>query len=128
MRLLLDTHAFIWADGQPEKLSPGARTGCENPANELFLSVASVWEMQLKIMLGKLTLRKPLRSLIEDWILQNTIMILPVHLEHVLRLDALSSHHKDPFDRLLIAQAMTEGLTIVTHDRTFALYDIPVIW
>jgi PIN domain nuclease of toxin-antitoxin system len=128
MRLLLDTHAFIWADDDPEKLSPGAKAGCEDPANELFLSVASVWEMQLKIMLGKLTLRNPLRSVIEDWIRQNMILILPVSLEHILHLDTLYGHHKDPFDRLLIAQAMAEGLTIVTHDRAFSLYNIPVLW
>jgi PIN domain nuclease of toxin-antitoxin system len=128
MRLLLDIHAFIWADGQPEKLSPAAKAACEDPANELILSVASAWEMQLKIMLGKLALRKPLRSVIEDWIDQNAILILPVQLEHVFRLDTLSSHHKDPFDRLLIAQAIADGLTIVTHDRVFALYNIPIIW
>jgi PIN domain nuclease of toxin-antitoxin system len=128
MRLLLDTHAFIWADGQPEKLSPSAKAGCEDPANELFLSVASLWEMQLKIMLGKLALRTPLRLLIEQWIHQNTILILPVHLEHILLLETLSSHHKDPFGRLLIAQAIAEGLSIVTHDHAFALYNIPVIW
>jgi PIN domain nuclease of toxin-antitoxin system len=128
MRLLLDSHAFIWADDQPEKLSSAAKAGCENPTNELILSVASVWEMQLKIMLGKLSLRKPLRSVIEDWIQQNMILILPVSLEHIFHLDTLSRHHKDPFDRLLIAQAMAEGLTIVTHDRAFALYNIPVLW
>jgi PIN domain nuclease of toxin-antitoxin system len=128
MRLLLDTHAFIWADNEPEKLSPGAKAACEDSANELILGVASAWEMQLKIMLGKLTLRKPLRPVIEDWIQQNTIVMLPVHLEHVFHLDTLSSHHKDPFDRLLIAQAMAEGLAIVTHDRTFARYNIPIVW
>lgn len=128
MRLLLDTHTFIWADGEPEKLSPEAKTSGEDPTNEINLSVASVWELQLKIMLGKLALRKPLRSVIEDWIQQNKMLILPVHLEHVLRLDTFSSHHKDPFDRLLIAQAAQEGLTIVTYDRAFALYNIPVIW
>jgi PIN domain nuclease of toxin-antitoxin system len=128
MRLLLDTHAFIWADDQPEKLSPDAKAACEDPANELILSVASAWEMQLKLMLGKLALRKPLRSVIEDWIHQNTILILPVNLDHIIRLETLSNHHKDPFDRVLIAQAMTEGLTVVTHDRAFSLYNIPIVW
>jgi PIN domain nuclease of toxin-antitoxin system len=128
MRLLLDTHAFIWADDEPEKLSPAAKASCEDPANELMLSVASVWEMQLKIMLGKLALRNPLRSVIEDWIQQNMIVILPVSVEHIFHLDTLSTHHKDPFDRLLIAQARSEGLTIVTQDRAFALYNIPVLW
>jgi PIN domain nuclease of toxin-antitoxin system len=128
MRLLLDTHAFIWADGQPEKLSPGAKAACEDRTNELFLSVASAWEMQLKIMLGKLALSKPLRSVMADWIARNAILILPVNIEHTFRLDTLPSHHKDPFDRLLIAQATAEGLTIVTHDQAFALYKIPLLW
>jgi len=128
MRLLLDTHAFIWADAEPEKLSAAAKAGCEDPANELNLSVASAWELQLKIMLGKLSLRKPLRSVIEDWVQQNTMMNLPIQLAHIVRLDTLSDHHKDPFDRLLIAQASAEGLTMATHDPAFALYNIPILW
>jgi PIN domain nuclease of toxin-antitoxin system len=128
MRLLLDTHVFIWADDQPEKLSSQARASCEDPANELILSVASVWEMQLKIMLGKLALRKPLRLVMENWADQNAILILPVRVEHVLRLDTLPNHHKDPFDRLLIAQAITEDSTIVTHDQAFRGYNVPIIW
>ncbi|MGA2177611.1 MAG: type II toxin-antitoxin system VapC family toxin [Verrucomicrobiota bacterium] len=128
MRLLLDTHAFIWADSLPEKLSPAAKMACEDPANELILSVASVWEMQLKITLGKLALRKPLRSMIADWTEQNAVVILPVRLEHIFHLETLSARHKDPFDRLLIAQALAESLTIVSHDRAFPQYNIPVIW
>ena len=127
MRLLLDTHAFIWADEQPEKLSSSAREACEDPANELILSIVSAWEMQLKIMLGKLVLRKPLRSMVQDWIEQNDLLLLPVQLEHVFRLDTLSSHHKDPFDRLLIAQALEEGYTLVTHDAAFAAYGVPML-
>jgi PIN domain nuclease of toxin-antitoxin system len=128
MKLLLDTHAFVWADGEPEKLSSRAKAACEDPANELVLSAVSVWEMQLKLMLGKLTLRKPLRPLIMDWVEQNGLVIWPIQLEHVLRLDTLTSHHKDPFDRLLIAQAMTEGCSIVSHDRIFPLYSVQIIW
>jgi len=128
MKLLLDTHVFIWADGEPEKLSPAAKAACENAANELILSVASVWEMQLKMTLGKLTLRGPLRRVIEDWLQKNMIQILPVSLEHVFNLERLAVHHKDPFDRLLIAQATSEGLTIVTHDRAFAAYNTSIIW
>jgi len=128
MKLLLDTHAFIWADGEPQKLSPAAKAACEDPANQIFLSAASVWEMQLKLMLGKLTLRKPLRPLIEDWVQQSGLVLLPVQVEHVLLLDTLSPHHKDPFDRMLIAQAMAESCSIVSHDRVFPLYPAPVIW
>jgi len=128
MKLLLDTHAFIWADGEPQKLSPAAKTACEDPANQIVLSAASVWEMQIKLMLGKLTLRKPLRSLIEDSVQQSGFTLLSVQVEHVLRLDTLSSHHKDPFDRILIAQALTEGCSIVSHDPVFPLYSVQVIW
>lgn len=128
MKLLLDTHAFMWADGEPEKLSPAAMAACEDPANQLILSTASTWEMQIKMMLGKLALRKPLRPLIEDWVQQGNLLILPVQLEHILRLDDLASHHKDPFDRILIAQASVEGCSIVSHDRVFTQYSVPIIW
>ncbi len=84
--------------------------------------------MQLKIMLGKLSLRKPLRLVVEDWMEKNELLILRVQLEHVFKPDTLASHHKDPFDRLRIAQAIAEGLTIITHDQAFALYAIPIIW
>lgn len=122
MKLLLDTHAFVWADTAPEKLSARAASACQEPANQLLLSVASVWELQIKVMLGKLTLHKPLRRLIEDWIQQNGLTIVEVRLEHVLRLDAIPPLHKDPFDRLLVAQTLVENYTIVTHDREVARY------
>jgi PIN domain nuclease of toxin-antitoxin system len=102
MKLLLDTHTFIWWDGTPSELGSQARAACFDPGNELLLSVASVWEMQIKVMLGKLTLRKPLRQLISDQVQQNGFGVVAVSLEHVLRLDSLPSHHKDPFDRLLV--------------------------
>lgn len=128
MKLLLDTHAFIWWDGSPQRLGPQARTVCLDPATELVLSVVSVWEMQIKAMLGKLTLHKPLRQLLEDQFRQNRLRVLPVPLEPVLRLDALPPHHKDPFDRLIVAQAMTEGWPVVSHDPLIAQYPVTVIW
>lgn len=128
MKLLLDTHAFIWWDGAPSELGPQARAACFDPVNELLLSVASVWEMQIKVMLGKLTLRKPLRQLISDQVQQNGLGVVAVSLEHVLRLDSLPSHHKDPFDRLLVAQALAEGWALVSHDPAIAQYPVTVIW
>lgn len=128
MKLLLDTHVFIWADSAPQKLTARATAACQDAANQLLLSVASVWEMQLKLMLRKLTLHKPLRQLIDDWRGQNSLVVLPVELEHILHLDTLPAHHKDPFDRLLVAQAIVEGCSIVSQDRAVGQYSVPVVW
>jgi PIN domain nuclease of toxin-antitoxin system len=128
MKALLDTHAFIWWTVAPVRLGPRASSVCSDPANQLILSVASVWEMQIEAMLGKLTLHKPLRQMIADQVQRNALEVLPVNLEHALRLDSLPSLHKDPFDRLLVVQALVEDCSIVTHDRAIAQYPVPVIW
>ena len=127
MKLLLDTHIFIWWADQPEKLSPAALSALEDEANELLLSVASVWEMQIKIQLGKLKLSLPLKDLIKNQQETNDITVSPVALTHVLALDALPFHHKDPFDRLLIAQSIEEDLTLVTADSQFSAYSINLL-
>jgi PIN domain nuclease of toxin-antitoxin system len=128
MKALLDTHAFIWWTIDPARLGPQADRVCFDPANQLVLSVASVWEMQIKVMLGKLTLHTPLRQMITDQVQKNGLEVLPINLEHVLRLDSLPPLHKDPFDRLLIAQAMVENCSLITHDQLIAQYPAPVIW
>lgn len=128
MKLLLDSHAFIWWDENPARLGATASAACFDPANELILSAASAWEMQIKVMLGKLVLRKPLGQVISDQVQQNGLTILPVNLDHILRLDSLPSHHKDPFDRLMVSQAMTEGWPIVSHDLAVAKYPVKIIW
>lgn len=127
MKLLLDTHVFIWWADQPEKLSPAALSALENEANELLLSVASVWEMQIKIQLGKLKLSLPLKDLIKNQQETNDLTVSPVALTHVLALDALPFHHKDPFDRLLIAQSIEEDLTLVTADSQFSAYSVKLL-
>ncbi len=127
MKLLLDTHIFIWWADQPERLSPTALSALEDDANELLLSVVSVWEMQIKIQLGKLKLTLPLKELIKKQQETNDLTISAVSLTHVLALDALPSHHKDPFDRLLIAQSIEEGLTIVTADSQFSSYSVKLL-
>ena len=99
MKLLLDTHIFIWWADQPEKLSPAALSALEDETNELLLSVASVWEMQIKIQLGKLKLSLPLKDLVKNQQETNGLTVSPVALTHALALDALPFHHKDPFDR-----------------------------
>ena len=128
MRFLLDTRTFIWWDSEPAKLSPVALLVCQDWAHTLLLSVASVWEMQIKIGLGKLTLRLPLAAIIDSQRRINHLEILPVELDHVLALENLPAHHKDPFDRLLIAQANAEGAILVSRDPVFAKYPINVIW
>lgn len=105
MRLLLDTHIFLWWADEPEKLSALALSALEDGANDLILSVASTWEIQIKIQLGKLQLNQSLKELIESQQEANNLQILPVALSHVLALETLPFHHKDPFDRLLIAQS-----------------------
>lgn len=101
MKVLLDTHAFIWWDSDPAKLSVPARTACEDRANVVLLSVASAWEMQIKLQLGKLDLRLPLAEVLASQQQTNEIQVLPVVLGHVLALQDLPAHHKGPFDRLL---------------------------
>ena len=127
MKLLLDTHTFIWWDSEPAKLSPQALALCQDRANTLLLSVTSVWEMQIKLQLGKLKLNLPLSEVIENQRQTNNIEVLPIILTHVLALDTLPAHHKDPFDRLLIAQANVEIATLVSADPIFAKYPVQVV-
>lgn len=128
MKLLLDTHTFLWADHDPTKLSAQARALLADPAHERLLSVASLWEMQIKSMLGKLTLRLPLPELIREHESVNSIIVLAVTSRHIFELTALPSIHGDPFDRLLIAAARTEAATLLSADPIFRNYPVPVIW
>ena len=128
MKLILDTHAFIWWDSAPNKLSPQILTVCQDQANEMILSVASVWEMQIKLQLGKLQLKLPLEEIIEGQQQTNNIQVLPITLAHTLALDDLPMHHRDPFDRLLIAQANVEEATLVSRDKIFEQYPVKLLW
>ena len=128
MKLLLDTHTFIWWDSDPAKLSKNAMSSCQNPENTLILSVVSIWEMQIKLQLGKLQLNQPLPEIIDSQQKQNNIQFLSVTLDHVLALDNLPFHHKDPFDRLLIAQAIVENAVLVSVDSKFTNYPVQLIW
>ena len=128
MRLLLDTHAFLWWDAAAEQLSDFLLNTLQDPAHEITLSVVSAWEMQIKAALGKLELRTPLATLISEQRERNGLSVLPVSLQHVLALEKLGDYHKDPFDRLLIAQANVEGLTLVSKDDVFRHYDVALLW
>ncbi len=126
MKVLLDTHTFIWWDSQPEQLSKEIVEFLLQPDTVKIVSVVSLWEIQIKSQLGKLTLNQPLEKIYHSQS-QNGLSFLAVNPAHALRLGVLPLYHKDPFDRLLIAQAMTEGLTILTRDKIFNLYAVPVL-
>ncbi len=128
MKLLFDTHTFIWWDSQPNNLSQTALTLLQDRSNILLLSVISIWEMQIKLQLGKLTLSRSLLEIIENQQKTNQIEVLTVKLTHVLALDSLPIVHKDPFDRLLIAQANLENAALVSCDPIVAQYPVNVIW
>lgn len=128
MNLLLDTQVFLWLDSDPAKLSPAARHACADTGNVLWLSVASAWEMQIKIGLGKLRLRRSLAETIASQQAANMLQILPVQLAHTIALVDLPPYHKDPFDRLLIAQTRQEDWEIVTADPEFRAYPVRIIW
>lgn len=127
MKVLLDTHTFLWWDGDPGKLSARSLEVCQNPENTLLLSTASVWEMQIKIQLGKLKTELPLADLIEQQV-DNGVEILPVQISHVLELSNLPLHHRDPFDRLLISQARVEEAVFMSADPVVAQYPVKVVW
>jgi PIN domain nuclease of toxin-antitoxin system len=128
MNLLLDTHTFIWWTIQRNKLSQLASDRLINPNNSLFLSLASVWEMQIKLQLGKLTFDLPLSELITSQQQTNGLQILPIQLEHILALGDLPNHHRDPFDRLLVAQSMVEQMAILSADIVLDSYPVQRIW
>jgi PIN domain nuclease of toxin-antitoxin system len=127
MKLLLDTYAFIWWDSDPTQLSAPVLAALRDPANEVWLSVASVWEMVVKAQLGKLTLRLPLAGIVTQQ-QANGLQVLPVTLAHTLAVERLPAIHKDPFDRMLIAQANVEGAELVSADRVVRQYPVRVFW
>jgi PIN domain nuclease of toxin-antitoxin system len=128
MRLLLDTHTLIWWATLSENLSQTALELIENSQNVLFLSVASVWEMQIKCQSGKPELGKPLAQLIANQQANNSLRILPVDLSHIYALQNLPNIHRDPFDRIMIAQATVENLPFVSVDALFDGYPVQRIW
>lgn len=128
MRLLLDTHTFIWLDIAKDRLSPPAQAALRDPQNMLYLSLVSVWEMQIKIQLGKMHLQASLATTLISQQQTNGIQLLPIDLSHILALSNLPQHHHDPFDRLLIAQAQAEDLTLVTNDLKIRSYDVVHLW
>lgn len=127
MRILLDTSCWLWMVAASDRLGPSARARLEDRSNELILSAASSWEVAIKYALGKLPLPEPPGRYIPSRIQATGVTPLQVEHSHALAVAALPHHHRDPFDRLLIAQADLEGVPLMTADRVFGAYDIEVI-
>jgi PIN domain nuclease of toxin-antitoxin system len=128
MKLLLDTHAFLWFVMGSTNISGKARALIENPANENLISLASLWEMAIKASLGKLILSSPFNELIPQQLSINGIGMLDIRIDHLSLVTRLPFHHRDPFDRLLIAQAITEQVPVVSVDAEFDYYGITRLW
>lgn len=128
MRLLLDTHALLWADAEPNRLSMSAQAMVVDVENELLLSCASLWEMQIKVMLGKLEIRKPLPELVGEWESEQGLTVLPITPHDIYEVSKLPSIHNDPFDRLIVAVARCENATILSDDPEIKKYPVPTIW
>lgn len=128
MNLLLDTHAYLWFIAADERLSHTARLAIESPENLKIVSMVSLWEITVKHSLGKLSLKAGLDSVLSDHLFNNGFDLLSIETGHLLELSALPMHHRDPFDRLLIAQCKADALTICSADRAFSDYEIDMIW
>ena len=128
MKLLLDTHVFLWLASEPDKLSSKAKEAVLSQSNQLYVSLASLWEMQIKSQLGKLALDIPLSALWHEQKETNQIELLPISAEHIWELETLPNFHRDPFDRLIISQAKTERFIIVSADTAVTQYPVTTIW
>jgi len=124
MKVLLDTHTFLWWIADSPRLSARAREVIRDSDNELFFSAASGWEIAIKAQLGRLQLPDNLEQFIVDQLSLNTILVLPIQLRHALHVYTLPQHHRDPFDRMLVAQSQIENLPIVTTDPQIAQYEV----
>ena len=128
MRLLLDTQAFLWFVLNDARLSPTARTLLIDPANELLLSPASYWEIAIKVSIGKYQVPGSFKDFMDRQIAVNQLSILPITVAHATVVASLPFHHRDPFDRLLIAQALTENVPLVSSDAIVDAYGVTRLW
>jgi PIN domain nuclease of toxin-antitoxin system len=128
VRILVDTHCWLWAMAAPQHLNATARELLESPEHEVFLSAASAWEIAIKFALGKLRLPLPPSEYVPHRIAEQGMASLPIAQAHALRVAALPHHHRDPFDRILVAQAQLERCRLLTVDEQLRPYDVELIW
>lgn len=126
-QLLLDTHIFLWLNDCPERLSKRAIEICAKLANDLFLSLVSLWEIQIKSQLGKLQMSVPWQTMVQRQQDENGLQLLAISKAHIEQLGLLTLRHRDPFDRMLIAQAQAETMSLVSSDSVFSSYEVTVI-
>jgi PIN domain nuclease of toxin-antitoxin system len=128
VKFIADTHAFIWFITDAAQLSPKSKLLLESPESERVLSVASIWEIAIKTSLGKLSFKRPLEQFLPEQTRLNYFQTLNISAEHALRVASLPLLHRDPFDRLIVAQALVEGLPILSNDRVLDAYGIHRLW
>jgi len=128
MRLLIDTHALIWYVDQDHLLTPTARAAIDDPSNDILVSAATIWEIAIKVGIRKFALSQPYRTWMDQALTDLAASVLPITVEYSDAQASLPYHHGDPFDRLMIAQAMTDGLPIVSIDAAFDAYGVRRIW
>lgn len=127
MKLLLDTQCWLWWFTEPEHLNEDTITQIADEANELWFSVASIWEIGIKVSIGKLPLPEPLDSYISSRMAELGVQLLDIRANHAVKASSLPLHHRDPFDRMLIAQAIIEDMTLVSADSMFRQYDVSIL-
>ena len=128
MRVLLDTHVFLWWVTDEPRMSEPATEAIANPDNEILMSPVSGWEISIKAALGRLDLPGPPTDFIPDQLRKNDFGVLAVSMQHALEVSSLPPHHQDPFDRLLIAQARSERVPLISGDGAFRAYDVEILW
>ena len=128
MKFIADTHAFLWFITDSEQLSPKAKALLEASESNRVLSVASIWETAIKTSLGKLSFKKPLEELLPEQISLNYFQVLDISMEHALRVASLRMWHRDPFDRMIVAQSLTESLPVLSNDEALDAYGVQRLW
>ena len=128
MKLLLDTHVILWFEEDAVQLPETVKAWIENEDNEKFVSIASVWEVAIKVGLGKLILGKPIEDYFMDLLSRNGFTLMPISISYALRVHSLPPYHRDPFDRMLVAQSLQEEMSIVSADPALDAYGLPRLW
>lgn len=128
MKYLLDTHAFLWFVTDDDKLSSNARSIIKNSNNEVYFSAASAWEMSIKVRLGRLTIEEDIEPFIIKQLAENNFSTLSITIFHSIYTSKLPEIHKDPFDRMIVAQSKVENLSLISKDNNIKKYKVPVVW